>query len=75
MITWPYTECNDELPAYERDWWVFHPSTSRVGLVRLRQGRHYEVQFGADGPFQRIHRDHLRIATKTQVAYMEGTES
>lgn len=45
----------------------------RLGLVHERKNQRYCIQFGASGPFEWHHKDALTLATKSQVAYMEGT--
>ena len=77
MTAAPYTEVNERWRYYDPRWWVLDVPTGQTGLVRRRWRKygivHYEVQFGADGPFQIRNHDQLLLATKTQVARAEGT--
>lgn len=70
-IKYNYPNKNIRLTKYPIDWWVLHKG--RIGKICINYLNNTSwVQFGPDGPFERIGVKYLHSATLEQACAMEG---
>lgn len=66
-----YPNKNLNFTAYPVDWWVLHEG--RIGKICINyKNNTCWVQFGPDGPFEKIGVKRLRSATLAQACEQEG---